>query len=65
MQKSAYFLEFFTKRLPENAKTFKLREAILQKIPEFYEFFFTNGGGEGQPDFISLIQKYVFTQKYG
>ena len=21
-----------------------LREAVLQKIPEFYEFFFTNGG---------------------
>ena len=35
-----------------------LREAILQKIPEFYEFFFTNGGG-GQPDFISLIQKLL------
>ena len=33
-----------------------LREAILQKIPEFYEIILQAGGG-GQPDFISLIQK--------
>ena len=33
-----------------------LREAILQRIPEFYEIFLQTGGW-GQPDFISLIQK--------
>ena len=36
--------------------TYVLREAIVQKIPEFYEIFSQTGGG-GQPDFISLIQK--------
>ena len=33
-----------------------LREAIVQKIPEFYDLFSQSGGG--QPDFISLIQKW-------
>ena len=33
-----------------------LREAIVPKIPEFYEIFSQTGGGVGQPDFISLIQ---------
>ena len=33
-----------------------LREAILQKIPEFYEIISQTGRG-GQSDFISLIQK--------
>ena len=33
-----------------------LREAIVQKIPEFYEIFHKRGG---QPDFISLIQKLL------
>ena len=36
--------------------TFSLREAILQKIPFFYEIL-SQTGGAGQPDFISLIQK--------
>jgi len=33
-----------------------LREAIIQKIPEFYEIISQTGRG-GQSDFISLIQK--------
>ena len=32
------------------------REAILQKIPEFYEIF-SQTGGVGLSDFIYLIQK--------
>ena len=35
---------------------FFLREAIVQKIPEFYEIISQTGRG-GQSDFISLIQK--------
>ena len=35
-----------------------LREAILQKIPFFYEILSQTGRG-GQPDFISLIQKLL------
>ena len=33
-----------------------IREAILQKIPEFYEIISQTGRG-GQSNFISLIQK--------
>ena len=33
-----------------------VREAIVQKIPEFYEIISQTGQG-GQSDFISLIQK--------
>ena len=33
-----------------------VREAIVQKIPEFYEIISQTGRG-GQSDFISLIQK--------
>ena len=33
-----------------------IREAIVQKIPFFYEIL-SQTGGRGQPDFISLIQK--------
>ena len=36
--------------------TLGLRDAIVQKIPEFYEIFHKRGG---QPDFISLIQKLL------
>ena len=46
------------KRLRESVRInafLGLREAILKKIPEFYEFFSQKGGG--QSDFISLIQK--------
>ena len=34
------------------------REAIVQKIPEFYEIISQTGRG-GQSDFISLIQKWL------
>ena len=37
----------------------QLREAILQKIPFFYEILSQTGGGVGLPDFISLIQKLL------
>ena len=37
-------------------KSSVIREAILQKIPFFYEILSQTGRG-GQPDFISLIQK--------
>ena len=35
-----------------------------QKLAVFYEIISQTGRG-GQPDFISLIQKYICTQKYG
>jgi len=36
----------------------QIREAIVQKIPFFYEIL-SQTGGAGQPDFISLIQKLL------
>ena len=44
--------------LTELNHIFRLREAILQKIPFFYEILSQTGRG-GQPDFISLIQKLL------
>ena len=39
----------------------RVREAIVQKIPEFYEIISQTGRG-GQSDFISLIQKKLLPQ---
>ena len=39
-----------------------IREAIILKKAEFYETFSQTGGG-GQPDFISLIQKCYSPKK--
>ena len=41
---------------------FAIREAILLKKAEFYETF-SQMGGAGQPDFISLIQKCYAPKK--
>ena len=47
----------FFKDIPVQLDMFnEIREAIVQKIPEFYEIISQTGRG-GQSDFISLIQK--------
>ena len=47
-----------------NDYIFVIREAFPPQKAEFYDFFRKRGEG-GQLDFISLIQKYICTQKYG
>ena len=56
LQRIHYQEDFQVKTAPAGFYYYCLREAIVQKILEFYEIISQTGRG-GQSDFISLIQK--------